>query len=318
RVAILGSAGIGKTSLALAALHDPRLVLKFPRKYFLSCESVVTVQDMLITMASYLGIVATNRDLKRLILQSLAEGGPCILVLDNFETPWEFSKESRSKIEEFLSLLTEIEQLAVVVTMRGLERPGNVQWTRPFLPPLEPLDDVSARKVFLDIADEPADEDEEAQIAEILAMTDNLPLAINLLANTAAFEGCGSTLAQYRAKKTEILSHGHDKSSNLNKSITLSLYSRRFREVPDAATLLALMSLLPDGISDAEQEICAKHIPNILRCRSTLIRPSMAFVRPDRRLRVLAPIREYMQKLHPPAIGIVMPLTRYMYGLLGL
>jgi hypothetical protein len=201
--------------------------------------------------------------------------------------------------------------------MRGLERPGNVQWTRPFLPPLEPLDDVSARKVFLDIADEPTDEDEEAQMTEILAMTDNLPLAINLLANTAAFEGCGSTLARYRTETTEILSRGHDKNSNLNKSITLSLYSRRFREVPDAATLLALMSLLPDGISDAELDICAKHIPDILRCRSTLIRTSMAYVRPDRRLRVLAPIREYMQKLQPPAFGIVKSLTRYLCGLLG-
>jgi hypothetical protein len=115
RVAILGSAGIGKTSLALAALHDPRIVLKFPRRYFVSCESVLTVQELLITMASHLGTVAMNRDLKRVILQFLAEGGPCTLVLDNFETPWEFSKEGRSKIEEFLSLLTEIEQLAVVV-----------------------------------------------------------------------------------------------------------------------------------------------------------------------------------------------------------
>ncbi|KAJ7258620.1 hypothetical protein C8J57DRAFT_1234216 [Mycena rebaudengoi] len=317
RVAILGSAGIGKTSLALAALHDARLVLKFPRRYFVSCEGVLSIQDLLLTLSSYLAIVATNRDLKGLILQSLAEGGPCILVLDNFETPWEFSEESRSKTEEFLSHLTEIEQLALVVTMRGLERPGNVQWTRPFFPPLEPLDDVSARKVFLDIADEPVDKDEEAQMTEILRMTDNLPLAINLLANTAAFEGCGSTLARYRAETTEILSHGHDKNSNLNKSIMLSLCSRRFRAVPDAATLLALMSLLPDGISDAELGICAEHIPNILRCRSTLIRTSMAFVRPDHRLRVLAPIREYMQKLHPPSFGIVKPLTRYLGGLLG-
>jgi hypothetical protein len=293
------------------------------------------MQDLLLTLASYLAIVASNRDLKRLILQFLAEGEPCILVLDNFETPWEFSEESRSKMEEFLSHLTEIEQLALVVcrlfcdhsslishgaqqvTMRGLERPGNVQWTRPFFAPLEPLDDMSARKVFLDIADEPVDEDEEAQMTEILRMTDNLPLAINLLANTAAFEGCGPTLARYRAETTEILSHGHDKSSNLNKSIMLSLCSRRFREVPNAAMLLALMSLLPDGISDAELGKCAEHIPNILRCRSTLIRTSMAFVRPDHRLRVLAPIREYMQKLHPPSSGIVKPLTRYLCGLLG-
>jgi hypothetical protein len=103
--------------------------------------------------------------------------------------------------------------------MQGLEHPGNVRWTHPFLPPLEPLDDVSARQVFIDIADEPVDEEEETQVGELLAVTDNLPLAINLLANTAVSEGYGSTLARYRDETTGILSHGYDKTSNLSKSI---------------------------------------------------------------------------------------------------
>jgi hypothetical protein len=195
--------------------------------------------------------------------------------------------------------------------MRGLEHPGNVRWTHPFLPPLEPLDDVSARQVFIDIADEPLDEEEETQVGELLAVTDNLPLAINLLANTAVSEGYGSTLARYRDETTGILSHGYDKTSNLNKSIMLSLCGRRFREAPNAITLLAVVSLLPDGVSDAELGEWGHHIPYILKCKSTLIRTSLAFVGPDRRLRVLAPIREYMHRFHPPALSVVQPLTKY-------
>jgi hypothetical protein len=114
RLAILGPGGIGKTSLALAALHDPRLAEIFHQKYFISCESVLTVQDLLVTMASHLGI-SVIQDLERVILRFLADVAPCILILDNFETPWEFSEESRRTMEQFLSLLTEIDQLKVIV-----------------------------------------------------------------------------------------------------------------------------------------------------------------------------------------------------------
>ncbi|KAJ7822000.1 P-loop containing nucleoside triphosphate hydrolase protein, partial [Mycena olivaceomarginata] len=315
RLAILGTGGIGKTSLALAALHDPRLAELSLQKYFISCESVLTLQDLLVTMASHLGILVTQ-DVKRVILRFLADVAPCILVLDNFETPWEFSEESRRTIEQFLSLLTEIYDLKLIVTMRGLERPGNVRWTQPFLPPLQPLDDAATRQIFIDIADEPVDENEEAQMRELLALTDNLPLAINLLANTASFEGYTSTLERYRRETTGVLSNGYHKSSNLNKSIMLSLCSRRFQAIPHASILLALMSLLPDGLSDAELVECDKHIPNIMKCKSTLLRTSMAFVAPDRRLRVLAPIREYMQQFHPLDRSVTKPLMIYLGRLL--
>jgi hypothetical protein len=39
---------------------------------------------------------------------------PSLLVLDNFETPWEPSS-SQSEVEEFLLCLTDISQLAIVV-----------------------------------------------------------------------------------------------------------------------------------------------------------------------------------------------------------
>lgn len=115
RVAILGTGGVGKTSLALKCLHDPRLAEIFHQKYFVSCESVHTVESLLVTMASHLGITP-ERNLKRVVLRFLAEIGPCIVILDNLETPWEFSEESRRTIEEFLSCLSEIEHLTLVVS----------------------------------------------------------------------------------------------------------------------------------------------------------------------------------------------------------
>ncbi|KAK6969189.1 hypothetical protein R3P38DRAFT_3243801 [Favolaschia claudopus] len=102
-----------------------------------------------------------------------------LLVLDNFETPWERSS-GREEVEEFLSLLTDISQLALLITMRGVERPGRVRWTRPFLSPLAPLSDDAARQTFLEISDESEDNDD---LDDLLPLTDNVPLALSLIAN---------------------------------------------------------------------------------------------------------------------------------------
>lgn len=66
--------------------------------------------------------------------------------------------------------------------MRGAERPMNVNWTRPFLPPLKPLAQDSARQVFVDIAD---DKYETEEVDRVLLLADNVPLVINLLAHPA-------------------------------------------------------------------------------------------------------------------------------------
>ncbi|KAJ6551048.1 hypothetical protein DFH09DRAFT_1464506 [Mycena vulgaris] len=314
RVAILGTAGIGKTSLAVAGIQDPRIVQIFPQRYFISCEHAHKVDDLLVVMAAYFDLPRTS-NLKRSILEFLSAVGPSILVLDNFETLWESHEESQDAIERFLGLLTDIGDLGLVVTMRGLERPGGVRWTRPFLPPLDPLDPTAARQIYVDIADEPIGEEEEAHMEELLALTDNLPLAITLMANNAAFEGASATLARYRVENTDMLSQGYDKRSNLHKSIKHSLCSRRITGVPDAIILLALLSLLPDGISMPELLQC-DGIREILRCKSTLIRTSVAFLGPDERIRVLMPIREYMQKFYPPMQAVVKPFRTYLSGLL--
>ncbi|KAJ7445282.1 hypothetical protein FB451DRAFT_1293032 [Mycena latifolia] len=315
RVAILGSGGIGKTSLSLAVLHDPQITSEFSKRYFVSCESVHTIQDLLVTMAAYLGIPPDSQ-LRRSILRRFSDGEQYMLVLDNLDTAWDSIQASRKEIEDFLGLLTDIPYVALMVTMRGLERPGGVRWSRPFFPPLEPVDDAAAHQIYIDIADEPVDDQEEAQVHELLGLTDNHPLTITLLASTASCDGIGPTLERYRLENTAMLSEGHDKRSNLNKSIALSLCGWRLRAVPDAIALLTVLALLPDGAAANDLLRCEKYVRGVGRCKSTLIRTALAFVRTDGRLRVLAPIREYMQKLHPPPGAVVTAWRMHLGGLL--
>jgi hypothetical protein len=197
--------------------------------------------------------------------------------------------------------------------MRGAERPLKVCWSHPFLPPLEPLDQDAAQKTFLDIAGGTYD---PTEVEKILALTDNMPLAIDLLANLVDTEGCSTVLSRWEHEKTSLISDGYDKRSNLNLSIALSLSSPQLSTPPQAKDLLSLLSMLPDGLSNADLIQSKLPIDNILGCKATLIGTSLAYSDSQKQLKVLVPIREYMQKIQPPGNHLIRPLLKHFQELL--
>jgi hypothetical protein len=199
--------------------------------------------------------------------------------------------------------------------MRGAERPGKVRWTRPFLAPLGPLSYDAARQTFLEIADE---SDDNPDIDDLLRLTDHLPLVLSLLANMVSFEGSTTVIRRWQEERTTIFSEGYDKRSNLEMSIMLSLSSPRMVMFPGALDFLSTLSILPDGIFEADLMQCALPIQDIDKCKITLIRTSLASADRDGRLKVLAPVREYVRAAHPPSGELVRPLMKHLYDLLML
>jgi hypothetical protein len=106
---------MGKTTLAMAALHHPAIMEKYNLKHFISCESASTCGDLVTSIGLHLGL-EPSRQLSKVILQHLGLCGPCLVVLDNFETPWE-PIESRAQVEEFISLLADIPSIALLVSL---------------------------------------------------------------------------------------------------------------------------------------------------------------------------------------------------------
>jgi hypothetical protein len=96
--------------------------------------------------------------------------------------------------------------------MRGAERPTKVQWSHPFLLPLQPLKHHAAQQTFIDIAE---DHHNPEDIDRVLSLTDNMPLAINLIANLVDLEGCSSVLSRWDAERTSVISEGYDKKIQL-------------------------------------------------------------------------------------------------------
>ncbi|KAF7362623.1 hypothetical protein MVEN_00611300 [Mycena venus] len=313
RVAILGAGGMGKTSLARAVLHHPQIVSKYEQRVFVGCDSARTGIELAAQIGMHLGLEA-EKDLTKPVVEYFSRTGPTLLTLDNLDTSWE-PKDSRGAVEELISLLTEIPHLALIITMRGAERPAKVRWTRPFLPPLKPLSDDAARQTFIDIAD---DFHDSADITQLLNLTDNMPLAVNLVAHLVEYEVCSTILDRWKTEKTSLLSDGRDRKSSLDASINISLSSPRITSCPGALELLSLLSVLPDGISDAELVQSNLPIQDILGCKAALLSTALAYNDDHKRLKSLVPIREHVQYFYPPQAPLLQPLRKHFHLLLDL
>ncbi|KAJ7494215.1 hypothetical protein B0H11DRAFT_2003702 [Mycena galericulata] len=315
-IVILGPGGIGKSSLALAALHHEQIIEAFPNRFFIPCDSAHSLTDLLSLLTAYFDL--EGKPSKAIVKHLTRLSGPAVLVLDNMETCWE-PLDARQGVEEFLSQLADIKSLSLVLTMRGAERPLGVRWSRPFLPVLSTLSPNAAREVFRDIADDSVERDDE--IDDLLALTDRLPLAISLLASLVALEGRDSVLARWKAQGTSILSDGSDRRSNLNKSIAISLSSPRFTSTPEAEDLLSFLAMLPDGILlvTLNQIMDTESSPRMSTYMATLRRTALVVISNNgKHVTTLVPIREYMRTHSTPPVALLEKMRDHFYSLLDI
>jgi Cdc6-like AAA superfamily ATPase len=114
RIAILGAGGMGKTSLANTVLHHTDIAAKYRQhRFWVACDSTATPIEFASLIGAHIGL-SPGRNLTQLLVQHFRRSPPCLLVLDNLETVWE-PLASREPIEEFLALLTDIGDLALMV-----------------------------------------------------------------------------------------------------------------------------------------------------------------------------------------------------------
>ncbi|KAJ7882500.1 hypothetical protein B0H13DRAFT_1890802 [Mycena leptocephala] len=127
-----------------AIIHHTEINQRYNQeRFFIACDSAATQVELAALIGAHVGL-KPGKDLTHPVIQYFSSSSSCLLILDNLETLWE-PVESRGKIEEFLSLLTDYNA--------GAERPAKVAWTHPFLPALKPLEQDAARQTFIDIAD---------------------------------------------------------------------------------------------------------------------------------------------------------------------
>ncbi|KIK55016.1 hypothetical protein GYMLUDRAFT_887371 [Collybiopsis luxurians FD-317 M1] len=151
-LAILGAGGMGKTALALHILKNEQVKEKFEDKiYFCPCEMCSDAQSLIqiLVQTMQLSIPEGKTGFEVLETYFAFLQRSILLVLDNFETPWN-SAADQTAVQNVIDFILDKQKVSVILTMRAAEGPGTKVWKKlggeSGLPPLK-LDE--ARHAFM-------------------------------------------------------------------------------------------------------------------------------------------------------------------------
>ncbi|KZO96436.1 TPR-like protein [Calocera viscosa TUFC12733] len=306
RIPLLGPGGIGKTSVAAAVINNRRVRAKYGRHIlFVSCEGLDTAEGILNALAASLH-VPPGLEVLRAVLTSLLSQGCVLLALDNLETAWD--SLDKTNVEQLLSKLAELSSLSLLVTMRGAVRPAGVDWAETCADPLTPLSHDAARQLWMSIARR-----RDHNVDQLLNRLDGLPLAITLLAHQGQLVSPTDLLEAYESERTALVeTDGGDRLTSLDVSIRLSINSHTMSQNPNAAQLLSLLCLLPEGVTISDLPKILPTVQGTRKSALALVAVALA-ANVNGRLRALSPIRDFvMEHLPPGGISLVELRAHYM------
>ncbi|WP_428263719.1 NB-ARC domain-containing protein [Haliangium sp.] len=289
-IAILGPGGIGKSTLAIAAVHHDDVVARYgERRYFVRLDGAPSADAVLERLGKAVGLAGavTLRDVRASLCRS-----PALLVLDNLETPWEHDTGST---EALLGQIGNVRGVALVITMRGATKPAGLAWDKPVQ--VERLSDVAAREMFCAIANPDAPDD--PVVDQLVGALDGIPLAIKLLAHRAEGDILANLQAEWTRSRMALLLRPDmepDRLSSWEISVELSWTSPRMTDA--ARRLASLLALLPDGVAVEDADaLVPGHGHAAVR---VLGQVALAYAEAPR-LRMLAPVRQHLSAMHRPS-----------------
>jgi hypothetical protein len=114
---------MGKTSLSIAVLHHPELISRYDQhRIFVPCDTLSNSIQLAGLIGAHIGL-KPGKDLTRPVVGHFSNSPPTLLILDNLEPIWE-PAQSRADVEKFLCHLTDVEHLAVIVSVEPIHSPA--------------------------------------------------------------------------------------------------------------------------------------------------------------------------------------------------
>ncbi|KAG8940892.1 hypothetical protein FRC03_005025, partial [Tulasnella sp. 419] len=319
RLVILGPGGMGKTSVALKIVYDARVKQRYgPYRCWIPCEQATSIPLFIELLAKSLNLPTSSSTdrFNELIIFLENSQNVYLLLLDNFETPWDIEGQ-QSDVADILTRLASIPTVSLLITMRGGQYPSShtIEWSNPRLPSLTQLDLDSAEEAFLKIS---PDAIGDPELRTLLQKLDCMPLAITLMAKLSeAGETIQDLLSQWSTERTRLLDQpGGDRRNSIEVSIKLSVESRAVRGNPDAIRLLSVLSMLPAGAAlDRLPDMCPS-IPSWKTALRVLRRAALVYDSADKlRVQMLSPIQSYIMLHYPLAQGPLDELRSAFYQL---
>jgi tetratricopeptide (TPR) repeat protein len=291
---IWGPAGIGKSKLALSLLWHPEAVRRFgARRYRIRCDSYASADALVAGMGMEWFGIEPSPALPGQVIARLSEG-PAAIVVDNLETPF---RTDPAATEQWLQRLLGIPELWLAAGIQGHHRPGGVHWGEPHEPARLPLD--AARDLFCGITCRPAHR-ADPRLDSLLRDLDGVPHAIELLAHQAVDDDLGELVQRWREEHTDLLvrAGGATREHSIRVAYEFAIGSRLMNEA--AQRLLRVLACLPGGLAEADVPMVTGPMDGVSprAAESTLKQHALAFAEAGR-LRMLSPLRLYVQDRHP-------------------
>ncbi|KAJ7367763.1 hypothetical protein DFH08DRAFT_829300 [Mycena albidolilacea] len=307
---LMGQGGAGKSSLALALMHQPEIKQQFRhQRLFVKCNSAKGSLDLLSRLGSALGLPDVPADTKssgyKEAIRSSLECSqvPCLIVFDDLDDAWD-PPSTKLEVEDLLTELSNIPTVSLLLTLRGTQRPLGPAYSKPYPAPLGALSPAAARQTFFAISDVLEDGEDAPLVDVLLSLVGFLPMPITLLAQLAQYEPLPFLLERYREEGTSMLCG----DISMDESIEATLYSARVNECPAALEVLGILARFPEGTPKTEVSalvVSGGRLPGAMvsKCLSVLHKTSLVLVVPgdptarqQDKLKVPEVVRTYLER----------------------
>ena len=248
-VALIGTGGIGKTSVAKVVTNDALIIERFGKeRYFVKCDDFnASFDNFLDRVAQVLGAKGTGHQAVTMsTLLPFLRKADILLVFDNVESVTDAQIDS-DRVAEAIGEFASYPTVTLILTTRITMLPTDVVFERINVPP---LDEDAAWKAFSAVYGN-VESSKVERLRDLLFQLDHHPLSINLLAQAGVQnEWSPSELEEaWERERTRILhlnrpGRNVSKIQSLSVTIELSLHSPTIQSLGERSCVPLHFSLV--------------------------------------------------------------------------